>query len=176
MDIFPGIHRTQRNAIFARAYERFKDMPVNSRDVEFGGIQEGNLHVLTFRFWNGFVPRNPLKWDIMTSLGGGYAQEHILVSVVKILRRRSADMLEIQLEKPALMSHCNGPTAYSDRFVIHKDGHVMYINEGGNEPRNWSSYIPRWEHTRFPVLPVVVEGLPAEEEEAPAAKRTRRNL
>ena len=111
-----------------------------------------------------------------------YAQEHILVSVVKIVRKLPQDMLEIQLETPTMMSHRNGTTAYSDKFVIHKDGHVMYFNEGENEPRNWSSYIPKWEYTRYPVLPVVVEGLPEEEqppaakEPPPAAKRTCKTL
>jgi hypothetical protein len=183
MDIFPGLPRTQRNAIVARGYKRFGDMPWEDRDIEFSRILVGNLHVLTFRFWNGFVPSKPLHRDMMTALGGGYAQEHILVSVVKIVRKLPQDMLEIQLETPTMMSHRNGTTAYSDKFVIHKDGHVMYFNEGENEPRNWSSYIPKWEYTRYPVLPVVVEGLPEEEEQPPAAKeqppaakRTRKTL
>jgi hypothetical protein len=43
-------------------------MPVEDRNVEFRRILEGNLHVHTFRFKNGFVSSNPLKRDI-TSRG-----------------------------------------------------------------------------------------------------------
>ena len=172
MDIFPGLPRTQRNAIVARAYKRFGDMPVEDRKVEFRHILEGNLHILTFRFYNGFVPSNPLKRDIMSSLGGGYAQDRVLVSVVKIVRRISADELEVELEKPVFMSFGNGPTVSSDRYVIHSDGHVKFLNVE-NKPCDWNHHQPKWEHVHYPVLPVVVEGL--EEEEVPAAKRTRRS-
>ena len=172
MDIFPGLPGTQRNAIVARAYKRFGDMPVEDRDVEFRRILEGNLHVHTFRFKNGFVPSNPLKRDITSAMGGGYAQDHVLVSVVKIVRWISADELEVELEKPTCMSFRNGPTVSSDRYVIHSDGHVKFLNVE-NKPCDWNHHQPKWEHVRYPVLPVVVEGL--EEEEVPAAKRTRRS-
>ena len=172
MDIFPGLPRTQRNAIVARAYKRFGDMPVENREVEFKHILEGNLHILTFRFTNGFVPSNPLRRDITSAMGGGYAQDHVLVSVVKIVRRISADEREIELEKPTIMSFRNGPTVPSDRYVIHSDGHVKFLDLE-NKPRDWNHHQPKWEHVHHPVLPVIVEGL--EEEDVPAAKRTHRN-
>lgn len=173
MDILPGLPRTQRNAIVARAFKRFGDMPVENRDTEFSHMIEGNLYVLTFRFTRGFVPENPQRRDVMTAFGGGYAQEHILVSVVKIVRKRSDDTKEIQLEAQTNMSYRNGTTALSDRFVLHKDGHVMYFNEGESEPLDWSSYQPKWEFTRYPVLPMVVEGVDEAEAAGSAAKRAR---
>jgi hypothetical protein len=175
MDILPGLPRDQRNVIVARAYERFRDMPVDDHNTEFRDLIEGNLYVLTFRYTNGFTPSGPLQQrDISAMLGGGYAQEHILVSVVKVVKKRSEDLKEIQLEKPAIMSYRNGPTVPSDRFVLHRDGHVMFL-DNDNAPQDWNHHKPSWEFTHFPVLPVVIEGLEeAPRSEAPAAvKRPR---
>ena len=91
----------------------------------------------------------------------------------KIVRKRSDDTKEIQLETQTNMSYRNGTTALSDRFVLHKDGHVMYFNEGESEPLDWSSYQPKWEFTRYPVLPMVVEGVDEAEAAGSAAKRAR---
>ena len=179
MDILPGLPRNQRNAIVARAYERFRDMPVETSDIEFSHMIEGNLYVLTFRYTKGFIPAKPLQQrDISVAMGGGYAQDHILVSVVKIVKKRSNDLKEIQLEKPTNMSHGNGPTVNSDRFVLHRDGHVMFL-DSDNTPHDWNHHQPKWEFTRYPVLPVVVEGVeeaPAfNHAEGPAAKRPRQS-
>ncbi len=174
MDILPGLPRNQRNAIVARAYERFRDMPVDNPNTEFRDIFEGNLYVLTFRYTNGFTPRGPLQQrDISAMLGGGYAQQHILVSVVKVVKKHSEDLKEIQLEKPAIMSYRNGPTVPSDRFVLHRDGHVMFL-DNDNAPQDWHHNKPTWEFTRYPVLPVVVEGVEdTPRPEGPAPKRYR---
>lgn len=171
MDMFPGLPRDQRNAIVARAYERFGDMPFESRDqIQFSNLITGNLYVLTFRYTNGFVPPNPQQRDIMTAMGGGYAQDHILVSVVKIVKRLSASEVEIELEQPVNMSFRNGPTVLSDRFALHQDGHVKYFPaDDSDETRDWNSRLPRWEHTRFPVLPVIVSGCDVPERNAPSS-------
>ncbi len=160
MDLLPGLPRDQRNAIAARAYERFGDMPIESRDpIVFSRMIVGNLCVLTFRYTNGFIPPNPQQRDVFTALGGGYAQSHVLVSVVRVMHKLSLDEMEVELEQPVCMSYKNGPTVASTRFVLHSDGHVKYFPDSStNETRDWSSFQPRWEHTRYPVLPVVVSG------------------
>ena len=154
MNNLPGLPRTQRNAISARANERFQATPVAG--VDFSNMKTGNLYILTLRYTHGFTPSVLLQQDVFTMFGGGYAQDHVLVSVAKIVRKVSADILEVELEKPVNMSHKCGPTVESDRFALHRDGHVMFFSD--DEAENWSSYQPRWEHTRFPVLPVVVCG------------------
>ena len=159
MDILPGLPRTQRNEVIVRGFQRFRDMPVEDRDVTFDGIIVGNLHVLTFRYTRGFTPRNPRGRDISAMLGGGYHQSHIRVSVVRITSKISPDELEVELEQPVVMSHRNGPTVESDRYALHRDGYVKYFPGLGNESKDWSSYIPLWEHTKYPILPVITHGV-----------------
>ena len=175
MDILPGLPRTQRNAIVARAYERFNDMPDERHNLGFDEIVAGNLHVITFRYKSGYVPLNPQRRDVSAMLGGGYAQDHVLVSVVKTVKRLGSDEMEVQLETPVCMSHKNGPTVPSDRFSLHRDGHVKFFPNESDTTRDWSCYQPHWEHTRYPVLPVVVMGcdLPAPPP-APAAGAAKR--
>ena len=158
MDLFPGIARTQRNAIVARAYARFNDMPILNREIDFSRMFLGNLHILTFRYRNGFYPANPQQGDFITMMGGGYAQHNVLVSVVKITRKISDDVLEVQLESPALLSYRNGPIIESDRYALDRDGHVMFFSGGAMDPTEWSDPMPSWEFTKFPVLPVIVSG------------------
>jgi hypothetical protein len=158
MDLFPGIARTQRNAVVARAMARFNDQPIQLRDIDFSRMFVGNVHILTFRYKNGFYPSNPQQRDIMVMMGGGYAQQHVLVSVVKITRQISTDVIEVQLEAPEYFSFRNGPTIQSDRYALHRDGHVMFFSGSASEPTEWGNHLPSWEFTEFPVLPVVVSG------------------
>jgi hypothetical protein len=169
MNLLPGLPRNQRNAIFARAYQRFGDMPIEGSSrtgdsIEFDRMLVGNLYVLTFRYTNGFVPvNNTQQQDVMAALSGGYAQDHVLVSVAKVVRKLSwGDELEVELEQPVCMSYKNGPTVGSSRFALHRDGHVKYFKRDDDpaslETADWNHHQPQWTHTRYPVLPVVVSG------------------
>ena len=165
MDLLPGLPRNQRNAIFARAYQRFGDMPIESSSrswgndpIEFDRMLVGNLYVLTFRYTNGFsVQSSPQhQRDTMAALSGGYAQDHVLVSVVKVVRL-FGDELEVELEQPVCMSYKNGPTVGSSRFALHRDGHVKYFTRDDSlKTADWNHHQPQWAHTVYPVLPVVV--------------------
>jgi hypothetical protein len=144
-------------------------------DIYFSRMLVGNLHTLTFHYKNGFSPLNPQRGDIMRMMGGSYAQEHVLVSVAKIIREISADVLEVQLESPAFFSYRSGPTVTSDRYALHRDGHVMCFANGASQPTEWGSNKPRWEFTKFPVLPVIVSGCdfpaPFQHDSSPPVRR-----
>ena len=68
------------------------------------------------------------------------------------------DEVEVELETQVCLSHGCGPTDLSNRYVLHRDGEVKYFRANGAIV-SWSTSKPRWEFTRFPVLPVVVLGM-----------------
>ena len=156
----PGLPRDQRNAIAARAYERFRDMPIVDIPLfDFDQMEVGNLYVITFQYTGRLFPPVSLGEEaLLAYFAGGFPQDRVLVSVVKIVCKLTCDEVEVELEQPVCMSCRDGPMLESDRFALHRNGHVRYFISG-KTTKDWvSSMKPQWQYTMFPVLPVVVSG------------------
>ena len=154
-----GLCQKQQDTVNARAVAVFgTDMLTKSSDTRFETLKPDDVFAVTFRFSAKHQPAQPTPWDALKCIGSGYEQKHTLVSVVKVVERRSETELTVQLEQPAFMSYGNGLIESSDRYILHVDGHVMYLKDF-IYACDWNHHRPTWEHTVYPVLPEIVRGI-----------------
>ena len=136
----------------------------------------GGVYGLTLHYMGKYVPPFPKDHDIsMHTFMGGHAQPHVLVTPAMVTRRLSINQVEVLLDTRVSLSYGgNGPRSELDRYILHKDGSVRFwqsktthrnaeldIDYDTDVVSEWYDECtrPRWEYTRFPVLPSVVYGV-----------------
>lgn len=155
-----GLPFTQRSLLTARAQGRFGKEPTTWMPIEFDEIEADMVLPVTFRHHGKYIPPNPTHGDILKAMGGGYTQEMITVSLVQVDEVKDGYAV-ITTEKPIFLSHRNGITLSSTGFALCKDGTVMYYlpDDDDEEPKKWSSFIPRWEIARLPIVQPALFGI-----------------
>ena len=135
----------------------------------------GGVYGLTLHYMGKYVPPSPQDHDIsMHIFMGGHAQPPVLVTPAMVTRRLSINQVEVLLDTRVSLSYGNGPCSELDRYILHKDGSVRFwqsktthsnaefdIDYDTDVVSEWCDNFtrPRWEYTRFPVLPSVVYGV-----------------
>ena len=133
----------------------------------------GGVYGLTLRYMGTYVPPSPQEHDIsMQIFMGGHGQPHVLVTPAMVTRRLSThDAVEVLLDTRVSLSYGDGPRSELDRYILHQDGRMLFwqsklkhanaeldIDYNTDVVCEWHNECtrPRWEYTRFPVLPSVV--------------------
>jgi hypothetical protein len=182
-----GLLQSQQLALDTRAMECFGSRallnggsllePPNDKELaatDFGSaLLVGGVYAITLRYTGGYVPPKPRDHDIVVAtFKGGHAQEHVHVTPALVTRRISINQVEVLIDDLVRLSYGSGPMGALDRYILHRDGCVRYwksklhsdnldsdVDYATDEVCEWLSCIPRWEFTRFPVLPSVVHGV-----------------
>lgn len=156
-----GLVKSQHDAVNERSVRGF-GVPLTDppRDLAFDELQVNSAYALTIRYFNGFIPPNPVDLDISQAVfSGGYAQPRVLMAATKVVSKVSINQLEVQLDCGVMLSHKSGPRTLSEHYILHRDGSVRYRDLQSGEVGEWAEqYRPTWEFTRFPVLCSVVVG------------------
>jgi hypothetical protein len=132
----------------------------------------GGAYALTLHYMGTYVPPAPQEHDIaMHTFFGGHAQPHVLVTPAMVTRRLSIHQVEVLLDTRVSLSYGDGPRSELDRYILHQDGRMLFwqsklkhanaeldIDYNTDVVCEWHNECtrPRWEYTRFPVLPSVV--------------------
>jgi hypothetical protein len=184
-----GLIRTQKRAMLTRALRNFGppalldggllDPPSEEQQqADFScSFLVGGVYALTLKYFNGYqVPEAEEKeHDISQNMSrGGHAQQHQLVTAAVVTRRISLNQVEVFMDTLVVLGYGSGPRTATNRYILHKDGCMRYwesknthanamaeIDYDNDTVSEWSNpeMRPRWEFTRFPVLPVVVHGV-----------------
>ena len=84
-----GLVKTQHDAVNDRSVSTFA-VPLSDppNDLVFDELQINAVYALTFRYHKGFIPPNPVDFDIAQAIfSGGYAQPCALVAACKVVRK-----------------------------------------------------------------------------------------
>ena len=133
----------------------------------------GGVYAITLYYTGTYVPFQPKDHDLSAfTNAGGHPQPNVLVTPAIVTRRISLHMVEVFLDTAVLLSYGNGPRSELYRYILHRDGSVRYwksklthanaqldIDYDNDVPCEWTHHCPRWEYTRFPVLPSVTRGV-----------------
>ena len=128
---------------------------LGSNPYRFKDIKTGTVLAITFRYTDPYFLTAD---DLVVSGGLGYERENTCVSIARVDSNTEVE-IAVKLERAVCMSFGNGPTVASDSYVLHKDGTVKYFDPDSGMAVSWAHHIPRWEQTRFPVVPAVVSGI-----------------
>ena len=150
----PNLAERQQQALDARAQERFGTSLTCIE--EFKELKPDTVFPILMRYTNGHMPKAPTLRDIGRGFGGGYAQLHLTLMLVRMVDKVGRDGVEVQFETPTCLSYKNGPRCPDDRFMLVKDGSIRYFETDGW--RQWTHFVPRWEPAQFPQLEVVCSG------------------
>ncbi len=182
-----GLVQSQQLALDARSKECFGSRALLSggalleppsdkelKETDFSRLLiVGGVYAITLRYTGCYVPPQPRDHDITkATFMGGHAQEHVHVTPALVTRRISINQVEVLIDTPIRLSYGNGPRGWLDRYILHRDGCVRYwksklhsdnlekdVDYDTDVVCEWSSSVPEWEFTRFPVLPSVVHGV-----------------
>ena len=168
--LYFGQHALLDGALLEKPTANEQDGTEFSRSLLVGGV-----YGLTLHYMGKYVPPLPQEHDIsVCTFMGGHPQPHVLVTPAMVTRRLSINQVEVLLDTRVSLSYGNGPRSELDRYILHKDGSVRFWQSKtthANAERDidydtdvvceWSNECtrPRWEYTRFPVLPSVVHGV-----------------
>jgi hypothetical protein len=150
----PSLPTRQLRALDARAWRRFRQHL--SCFEEFAEFKPGYACPILLRYFNGHTPAAPTLKDMGHAIGGGYAQEHVTLTVGRVVRQVTPDQIEVELEAPLCLSYGNGPRNTASRFLLCRDGTVRY--QDASDWKEWSHHVPRWEPALLPQLEVVCSG------------------
>ena len=168
--LYFGQHALLDGALLEKPTANEQDGTEFSRSLLVGGV-----YGLTLHYTGKYVPPSPQEHDFsVCTFMGGHAQPHVLVTPAMVTRRLSINQVEVLLDTRVSLSYGNGPRSELDRYILHKDGSVRFwqsktthanaerdIDYDTDVVSEWCDECtrPRWEYTRFPVLPSVVHGV-----------------
>jgi hypothetical protein len=179
----PGLICSQQMALNERARQRFGWValmdgallePPSVEDwsnMEFSqSFLVGGVYNITLRYTGCYVPPHPERHDVEQCVfKGGHPQEHVHVTPAIVAARISINQVEVVIDTDVRLSCGNGPGSKLDRYILHRDGTVRYwqsklnalndVDYDNDVVNEWTSNVPRWEFTKFPVLPSVVHGI-----------------
>ena len=149
----PGLAGRQEAALSARAMLRFGVSA--TFPTAFTDIKKGMVFPVLVKYTNSYTPPNPTYRDIGCYISGGYAQNHIALTLVKATSDYWQDKVEAEFENPMYLSYRNGLNDAASHFMLCNDGTVQYFNKSW---KPWTNHIPRWEFAKLPALEVVCSG------------------